>query len=352
MPAGSDGVVARNGPTSATTFINDPADVVAEMLEGFLQTHARRLRRLEGARVVVTTPPSAGKVAVITGGGSGHEPALLGYVGPGLMDAVVVGDLFASPPAADVLEAIRATDTGRGAIVLLGNYAGDVLNFEMAAEWARDEGRHVEIQLITDDVGAGTPQDLGTRRGLAGGFLVWKAAGAAAARGGSLDEVRLIARHANEQARTVAVAARACTIPGSAHPSFDVSQNTVEFGVGHGEPGIRREPARPVDLLVDDMVEHLVGSEPPLHEGDRVVTLVNGLGGTLLLELYIGQRRLARTLAMLGIGVHRSYVGPFYTALDTAGFSITLLNVDAELAALIDAPAEAPHFAQLGDQAR
>jgi phosphoenolpyruvate---glycerone phosphotransferase subunit DhaK len=320
--------------------------VVEEMLEGFLGTHAGRVRRLEGARALVATPLPSGRVRVITGGGSGHEPALLGYVGPGLVDAAVVGDLFASPPAADVLEAIRATDTGAGTLLLIGNYSGDVLNFEMAAEWARQEGRAVEIEVITDDVGAGTPHDLGTRRGLAGGFLVWKAAGAAAARKASLPQIRGVAHRAIAAARTVAVAARACTVPGSAHPSFAVPMGEIEFGVGHGERGVRRERVRRVDDLVDEMVEHLVVSDPPLRPGGRVVTLVNGLGATPFLELYIAHRRLAGNLDERRIGVHRSYVGAFYTALDMDGFSITLLSVDSELADLIDASANAPHFVQ------
>ena len=331
-------------------FINDPLAVVDELLEGFLLTHRAMVRRLETARVVVTATPRAHGTRVISGGGSGHEPALLGYVGTGLLDAVVVGDVVASPPAPAVLEAIRATDTGEGVLILIGNYAGDVMNFEMAAEWARDEGHEVAIVAITDDAAAEDLRDLRSRRGLAGGVLVWKVAGAAAASGGSLDEVRAAAGSAVERVRTVAVAHGPGTIPGSDHPAFAVAEGEYQFGVGHGEPGIRDEAMAPADTVVDAILDRLLAEGFLGQPGARAVTMVNGLGATPLMELYIVQRHLLAELEREGIAVHRSFVGQFYTAFETAGFSITLLQVDDELGRLIDAPARAPHFVQLDDR--
>ena len=315
------------------------------MLDGFLRTHGRLVRRAGEARVVARAEPSTGTVGVVAGGGSGHEPALLGYVGTGLLDAVVVGDVFASPPAGDVVEAIRAVDTGRGVLLLIGNYAGDVLNFEMAMELAREAGHDVEMQVVTDDVAT---EDAGGRRGLAGSFFVWKATAAAAARGDGLGDVRRVARETVDATRTMGVASRPGTLPGSEHPTFEVADGQIEVGVGHGEPGLRREPMRQVDAVVDDLVEDVWSFGPPGGLGGEVATLVNGFGGTPLMELYIAQRRLLDCLATRGVTVHRSYVGNLYTALEMAGFSIALLGLDDERRALIDAPAEAAHFSQGG----
>jgi dihydroxyacetone kinase-like protein len=324
-------------------FVNNPRDVVDEMLDGFLRTHARLVRRPGEARVVARADPSPDRVGLVAGGGSGHEPALLGYVGAGMLDAVVVGDVFASPPAGDVVEAIRAVDTGRGVLLVIGNYAGDVLNFEMALERAREEGHRVELEVVTDDVATA---EAGGRRGLAGSFFVWKAAGAAAARGDALEDVRRVARDTIEATRTMGVASRPGTLPGSEHPTFEVAEDRIEVGVGHGEPGLRRAPMRPVDAVVDDLVEDVWSFDPPGGLGDEVATLVNGFGGTPLMELYVAQRRLLDALAERGVSVHRSYVGNVYTALEMAGFSIALLGLDDERRALVDAPARAPHFSQ------
>jgi dihydroxyacetone kinase-like protein len=331
----------------AKKFINDPRDVVEEMLAGFLRTHQRLVRRRGDSRVIVRAGPAADAVGVVAGGGSGHEPALLGYVGRGLLDAVVVGDIFASPPSGDVLEAIGAVDTGRGVLLLIGNYAGDVMNFEMAMEHARAAGHRVEMEVVTDDVATGTREASG-RRGLAGSFFVWKAAGAAAARGDSLEEVGTVAHRVIGMTRTLGVASRPGTLPGAHRPTFEVAEDQIEVGVGHGEPGLRREPLRQVDELVDDLVEHLWSFDPPGGLGSKVATLVNGFGGTPLMELYVAQRRLLENLDGRGVAVHRSYVGNVYTALEMAGFSIALLGLDEELRGLVDAPAAAPHFAQEG----
>jgi dihydroxyacetone kinase-like protein len=324
-------------------FINDPANVVDEMLEGFLHTHSGLVRRLDDARVVACATARPLGPRVISGGGSGHEPALLGYVGRGLLDAVVVGDPVASPPADAVLAAIKAVDTGQGVLIVVGNYAGDEINFGMAAEWARDDGHDVAMVLVTDDVAAGIT-DLQSRRGLAGGVLVWKVAGAAAAAGAPLSEVRQVAAEAIASTRTVAVASAPAVVPGSAHAAFIVEPNRYQFGVGHGEPGVRSEPMKPVDLVVDEMLETLLTDGFLRLPGTCAVTMVNGLGATPLMELYVVQRRLQAELTRQGIGAYRTFVGQFYTAFETAGFSITLMQADERLARLISAPARSAHF--------
>jgi len=324
-------------------FINEPANVVDEMLDGYLRTYPGLVHRLDDARVVVRASPRPSGTRVISGGGSGHEPALLGYVGHGLLDAVVVGDPVASPSADAVLAAIRATDTGQGVLIVIGNYAGDEINFGMATEWARDEGHEVAMVLVTDDAAVGTA-DPRSRRGLAGGVLVWKAACAAAAAGAPLPEVRQVAADAVASTRTVAVASAPASIPGSAHSAFTVEPNRYQFGVGHGEPGIRSEPNKPADVVVDRMLETLLTDDFLQAPGTRAVTMVNGLGATPLMELYIVQRHLQAELARHAITVHRTFVGQFYTAFETAGFSITLMQADERLARLISAPARSPHF--------
>jgi dihydroxyacetone kinase-like protein len=333
-----------DGAARIAKFVNEPRHVVDEMLDGFLRTHAEMVRRSGSSpRVIVSTRSRAPGVRVISGGGSGHEPALLGYVGTGLLDAVVVGEVFASPPAPSVVEAIRTVDAGQGVLIVIGNYAGDVMNFEMAAEWARDEGHDVAVELVTDDI-AGDTGDIRSRRGLAGGVLAWKVAGAAAARGSPLVEVSRAAAAAIASTRTIAVASRPASIPGSEHVPFTASASTYQFGVGHGEPGIRSAPMAPVDAIVDAMLAPLLAAGFLPAPGRQAVTMVNGLGGTSQLELYVAQRRLLAALDAAGVAVRRTFVGQFYTALDTAGFSITLLAADEQLADLVDAPACAPHF--------
>jgi phosphoenolpyruvate---glycerone phosphotransferase subunit DhaK len=337
---------ARHGSPAMATgmkFINDPADVVDQMLDGFLRTYPGLVRRLRQARVVVCASSRAAGPRVISGGGSGHEPALLGYVGRGLLDAVVVGDPFASPPADAVLAAIRATDTGQGVLIVIGNYAGDEINFGMAAEWAREEGHEVAMVLVTDDAAAGT-DDPRSRRGLAGGVLVWKTAGAAAAAGAALPEVTQVAADAVASTRTVAVATAPAIIPGSDHAAFTPEPGRYQFGVGHGEPGVRSEPMGSADAVVDLMLEPLLTDGFLRAPGTRAVTMVNGLGATPLMELYIVQRHLRAALASRAVTVHRAFVGQFYTAFETAGFSITLMQADRRMARLVSAPARAPQF--------
>jgi phosphoenolpyruvate---glycerone phosphotransferase subunit DhaK len=267
-----------------------------------------------------------------------------------MLDAVVVGEVFTSPPVPAVLDAVRSTSGGvggKGVLLLLGNYSGDVMNFDMAAELARDEGIEVEQSISTDDVGAGFRDEPEKRRGVSAEFLIWKCCGAMAERGESLAEVKRIAEKVNANARTMGVAISPCTVPAAGKPTFTLGDAEMEVGVGHhGEPGVSRQPLEPVDNVVDMLTERIV-ADLPYAEGDEVVTLINGLGATPLLELYIAQRRLQQNLAKAGIGITRSLVGEYFTALEMAGFSITVLRVDKELKELIAAPAETPYFVQV-----
>ncbi|MCC7353107.1 MAG: dihydroxyacetone kinase subunit DhaK [Anaerolineae bacterium] len=329
-------------------FINDPMRVVDEMLEGFLAVNARYARRAAGhpRAIVRADAPVKGKVAVVTGGGSGHKPSFIGYIGKGMLDAVAAGEIFTSPPVPAVLECVRAAHGGKGVLLLLGNYAGDVMNFDMAAELAQEEGIEVQQAIATDDVGAGFQDEPHKRRGVSGEFLIWKCCGAMAERGEPLSEVKRIAEKVNANARTMGVAIAPCTVPAAGKPTFVLAENEMEVGVGHhGEPGVAREALRPVDEIVDMLAEKVV-NDLPYRAGDEVLTLINGLGATPLLELYIAQRRLQQGLAGRGIRIGRAFVGEFFTALEMAGFSITLLKIDQELKELIAAPADTPYLVQ------
>jgi dihydroxyacetone kinase-like protein len=330
-------------------FVNDPMNVVDEMLEGFLAVNQRWVHRASGhpRAIVRRDGPVKDKVGVVTGGGSGHKPSFIGYLGPGMLDAVAVGEVFTSPPVPTVLECIKAADSGKGVALLLGNYAGDVMNFDMAAELATDEGIQVEQAIATDDVGAGFKDQPHKRRGVSGEFMIWKCCGAMAERGESLSEVKRIAEKVNSLNRTMGVAIQPCTVPAAGKPTFTLADNEMELGVGHhGEPGVARVPLQPVDEIVDLLVEKIV-SDLPYEGGDEVMTLINGLGATPLLELYIAQRRLQQALDKRGIRIGRAMVGEFFTALEMAGFSITLLRLDQELKELLAAPANTPYFTQV-----
>jgi phosphoenolpyruvate---glycerone phosphotransferase subunit DhaK len=329
-------------------FINDPMNVVDEALEGFLTVHGHLVRRSEKhPRVFLRRQrPKPGKVALVTGGGSGHKPAFIGYVGEGMLDAITAGDVFSAPPVPPILESMREAENGGGVLLLIGNYSGDVMNFEMAGELALDEGMQVAQAIATDDVGAGFRDEPWKRRGVSGEVLIWKCCGAAAEMGAPLAEVQRVAEKVNANTRTMGVATAPCTVPAVGKPTFTLAEDEMEVGVGHhGEAGLTREPMRPADEVVDMLTERIV-ADLPYHAGDRVVTLINGLGATPLMELYIAQRRLAQNFEKLGIQLAHSYVGEYFTAMEMAGFSITLLRADDELFKLVTAPAHAPHFVQ------
>jgi dihydroxyacetone kinase DhaK subunit len=330
-------------------LINDPFAVVDEMIDGYVAAHPDLVKRAPGGNgraVVRADAPIAGKVGVIIGGGSGHEPAFMGYVGIGSADGCPVGNVFASPSPDPILAATKAVNGGAGVIYSYGNYSGDVMNFDMAAELAGAEGIEVRTVLVTDDVASAPKGKEDERRGIAGGFFVFKAIAARAAEKASLAEVEASARHANDRTRTMGVALAACTVPAAGRPTFSLADDEMEIGLGiHGEPGMRRGPLESADKVTDALVDAIL-ADMPLGNGDSVAVLVNGLGATPAMELYIMFRRVAARLGEIGVTIHRSYVGEYVTSLEMAGASVTLLHLDEELTRLVDAPARTPMFVQ------
>ena len=324
-------------------LINDPFDAVDEALEGFVAAHAGVVAFAE-PRVVVRRKPAADKVGIVVGGGSGHEPAFAGYVGIGIADAAACGNIFASPPPNVVLAAIHAANHGRGILMGYGNYAGDVMNFGLAAQLANAEGIEVREIQVTDDVASASKHDAAKRRGIAGDIIVFKCAGAASEQGLSLAAVERVAVKANAATRSIGVALSSCEVPGSGRPTFELPNGEMEIGMGvHGEPGIRRGPLRPADEVADSLVEAIVADIDERGRGD-VALLVNGLGATAYLDQYILYRGARRALEARGLRVVRSYVGEFITSLEMAGASVTVTLLDDELLSFLEAPASTVSF--------
>ena len=328
-------------------IINDPGLFVDEMLAGILAAHPHQLRAADDSRAIVRADaPVTGKVAIAAGGGSGHLPVFLGYVGRGLVDGAAVGNVFSSPSAEQMLAVTRAIHGGAGALYVYGNYGGDVLNFDMAAELAADEGIEVRTVLGADDVASAPPERAERRRGIAGMFFLYKVAGAKAAEGASLAEVVETTERAAAGLRSMGVALSACTLPAAGVPTFDLPAGQMEIGMGiHGEPGVRRGRLATADAIADELMTAIL-ADLPYAAGDEVAVLVNGLGATPKEELYLHYRRAAAILGERGIRAHRAWVGEFATSLEMAGASISLLRLDDELRRLVDAPAETPFFVQ------
>jgi dihydroxyacetone kinase len=324
-------------------LINDPFDVVDEALEGLVAAHAEIVTLAE-PRVVVRRRPGADKVGLVVGGGSGHEPAFAGYVGPGLADAAACGNIFASPPPNVVLAAIHAADHGRGVLMAYGNYAGDVMNFGLAAQLAGAERVEVREIHVSDDVASASRDEAAKRRGIAGMIVVFKCAGAAAEQGLSLAEVERVALKANAATRSMGVALTACEVPGAGRPTFELPDGEMEIGMGvHGEPGIKRGPLQAADDVARTLVEAIVADMEDRGRGE-VAQLVNGLGATAHLDQYIVYRGARRALESNRLRVVRSYVGEYITSLEMAGASVTVTLLDDELLALLDAPAGSIQF--------
>lgn len=325
-------------------LINNPRHVLREMLEGFVDLHSG-LALLEEEAVVVRADlpvPASRPIALLSGGGSGHEPAHAGYVGPGMLAGAIAGDVFTSPSVDAVLAGIRAAAGPLGAALVVKNYTGDRLNFGLAAELAQEEGIPVEIVVVADDVALRDTVEPARRRGIAGTVLIHKLAGAAIAAGKTLAEVAAIARAAAADLGTMGVALGACTVPTAGKPGFTLGDSEIELGLGiHGEAGVRRGPLQPADELVAEIL-HAIVSDRGLVRGDRVALLVNGLGATPPMELSIVARAALADLAGRGITVERAWAGNFLTALDMPGCSLSLLKLDDERIALLDAPAQAP----------
>ena len=326
-------------------FINDPFDVVDEMLEGYLAVNGRYVRKLDTARTVVRVDaPVKGKVGVVTGGGSGHKPAFIGFVGKGMLDAVAVGEIFTSPPPLACFEAARAVDGGKGVLFLLGNYAGDVMNFQLAADMAEAEGIPVAQVIATDDVGSAPKDRVSNRRGVVGEFLAWKCVGAKAEAGGSLEECKAVAEKVNDLTRTLGVALSPCTVPAKGTPTFTLADDELEYAVGHhGEPGVAQIKMMTADQITEKMTLDIL-DDLPFKSGDEVAVLINGLGATPALELYICYRKVKQMLDARNIEIGFPHVGQIFTALEMAGFSITLMKLDGELKSLLAAPADTPSF--------
>jgi phosphoenolpyruvate---glycerone phosphotransferase subunit DhaK len=329
--------------TGYKKLINDPFDAVDEALEGFVAAHAGIVELAE-PRVVVRRTRGNDKVGLVVGGGSGHEPAFVGYVGAGMADAAACGNIFASPPPNVILGAIHAANHGRGVLMSYGNYAGDVMNFGLAAQLAMAEGIEVREIQVTDDVASASREQAAKRRGIAGDIIVFKCAGAAAEQGLSLTEVERIAAKANGATRSMGVALSACEVPGSGRPTFELPDGEMEIGMGvHGEPGIKRGPLQPADEVARTLVDAIVADIDDRGRGD-VALLVNGLGATAYLDQYIVYRGARRALEASGLRVVRSQVGEFITSLEMAGVSVTVTLLDDELLTFLDAPANTVRY--------
>ncbi|QQE80632.1 dihydroxyacetone kinase subunit DhaK [Alicyclobacillus sp. SO9] len=329
-------------------LINNPEYVVDEMIDGYVAAHQSYIRRLESNKrsLVTNKATREGKVGIVIGGGSGHEPAFMGYVGSGMADAVAVGNIFASPPPAPIVEATKAINKGAGVLYLYGNYAGDVMNFGMAAELSEMESIDVEMVLTSDDVASAAKEEKEKRRGIAGEFFVFKMAGAAADKGFKLADVANIARKTNENTRSMGVGLTPCSLPQTGQPSFELDDDEMEIGLGHhGEPGVRKSQLESADNTADILLAAIL-EDMPLSTGSDVAVLVNGLGSTPLMELYIVFRRVQEVLQEKGINIYRSYVGEYITSLEMGGCSVTVTKLDDELKELLDHPVDCPMFVQ------
>jgi phosphoenolpyruvate---glycerone phosphotransferase subunit DhaK len=330
-------------------IINQPKDVVNEMVEGLLLAHSDQIKsiRSDNRALVRADSPIEGKVGIVTGGGSGHLPLFLGYVGKGMVDGVCVGDIFASPSSTQMLEVTRAVHGGKGVLYLYGNYGGDVMNFDMAAELADLEGIRVESVVATDDVASMPKGNEAKRRGVAGMFYLYKLAAAKAETGASLEEVKRIAKKANECVRSMGVALSPCILPEVGRPTFEIGDSEMEIGMGiHGEPGLQRGKLEKADSIATKLVSTIL-EDMPLVEGSQVSVLVNGLGATPLEELYIVYRKVHKILDDHGIEVQRCYVGEYATSLEMAGLSVSILKLDDELRDLLDMPFITPFHVQV-----
>jgi dihydroxyacetone kinase-like protein len=330
-------------------FLNDPKSFVDEMLEGILLAHPDQLTFAAGDRrcIVRAGSPRKGKVGLATGGGSGHLPLFLGYVGQGLLDGCSVGGVFQSPSSEQMLNVTRAIHGGSGVLYIYGNYGGDIMNFDMAKELAAAEDIRVEQVVGAEDVASAPKGQEHKRRGVAGIFFLYKCAGAMAETGASLDEVKRVAEKAGANVRTMGVALSPNIVPEVGKPQFSLGENEMEIGMGiHGEPGIRRGALRKADAIVEEMMGAVL-SDLPFASGDRVAVLINGLGATPKEELYLLYRKVGLILKEKRVSVFQVYVGEFATSLEMAGASISLLRLDEELTRLLAKPARSPFFEQV-----
>lgn len=324
-------------------FINAVEQVEDQMIQGMVKAYPQYLRKLDCGNVVVRADKKEGKVALISGGGSGHEPAHGGYVGEGMLDAAVAGAVFTSPTPDQVYEGIKAVATDAGVLMVIKNYTGDVMNFEMAADMARDEGIKVAQVVVNDDVAVKDSLYTVGRRGVAGTVFVHKIAGAMAETGADLDAVQAVAQKVIDNVRTMGAAIEPCTVPAAGKPGFELSEDEMEVGIGiHGEPGTHREKIKTADEITDLLLAQILADID--YTGSEVAVMVNSSGATPLMELFIINNRVADVLAEKGVKVYKTFVGEYMTSIEMAGFSISLLKLDDQLKQLLDAKADTPAF--------
>ena len=319
-------------------IINNPSDFVEESIQGLVVSHPDIYSfATDNERVIKRTVKAKNKVGIVSGGGSGHLPVFTGYVGKGMLDACAVGSVFASPSVDQIASAIRNGDNGNGVLCVLGNYGGDVMNFEVACEIVKDEGIETKTIIVSDDIASASSEEKLKRRGIAGLILAFKIAGATAENGASLEEVFKITSNANSNLRTIGVAVSSCILPEVGKPTFNLDNDEIEIGMGiHGEPGIKREKLKKADILVDDLCE-IIFKDFELLSKDKVSIMINSLGATPLEELYIVSKRVNEIFSKLEIDIVKSYVGRYATSLEMAGMSITVLKLNDDLSnALLD----------------
>ena len=319
-------------------IINNPSDFVEESIQGLVISHPEIYSfASDNQRVIKRTNKAKNKVGIVSGGGSGHLPVFTGYVGKGMLDACAVGSVFASPSVDQIASAIRNGNNGSGVLCVLGNYGGDVMNFEMACEIVKDEGIETKTIIVSDDIASASSEEKLKRRGIAGLILAFKIAGATAENGASLEEVFKITSNANSNLRTIGVAVSSCILPEVGKPTFNLDNDEIEIGMGiHGEPGIKREKLKKADILVDDLCE-IIFKDFELLSKDKVSIMINSLGATPLEELYIVSKRVNEIFSKLEIDIVKSYVGRYATSLEMAGMSITVLKLNDDLSkALLD----------------
>lgn len=326
-------------------IINDPNQVVQDMITGMISAAPDQLKRVEGTTVIVRKDtPTSKKVGLLSGGGSGHEPAHAGYIGKGMLDAAVLGEVFTSPSVDQVYEGIKAVDSGEGVFLIIKNYTGDVLNFEMARELAEAEGIKVAQVIVNDDVAVEDSSFTTGRRGIAGTIFVHKIAGAKADLGASLEEIKNVAEKTVDNVRSMGMAISPCTIPAAGEPSFTLKENEMEVGIGiHGEPGINRKTITTANEIATELTGNIL-EDLKLTENDEVAVMINGLGATPDMELFIVNKKVQEILKGKGIKVYRTFVGEYMTALEMGGCSVTLLKLDDELKSLLDHPSDAANF--------
>ncbi|MHB8063423.1 MAG: dihydroxyacetone kinase subunit DhaK [Ruminiclostridium sp.] len=330
-------------------IINNPDFVVEDMLKGFLKVHKKLVVATKNSRVIkYRNAPQKGKVGIVTGGGSGHKPAFIGYIGKNMIDAVAVGEVFSSPSANAFYDAFVAADAGEGVACLYGNYAGDNMNVKMAIKMAEENGITVKKVIANDDVPSASKDTPEKRRGVAGEILMWKVGGAKAATGATLDEVIVVAQKAINNTRSIGIGLTSCIIPAVGKPNFKIDEGKMEVGIGHhGEPGINVTELKPAAEMAKLMFDVII-PDLPFVKGDEVVCLVSGLGATPIMEQYIIYDKIEELLGEMGISVYRSYVGNYFTSLEMMGITLTIMRLDDELKELVDMECESMGLTQLG----